>query len=142
MSKGMFGLIVLVVGGLAAAFALGILDWGYWRSRARYEVQNATAGLGPPGPAESPRVARSKAATCRENLRRIELAKRKATAASGITKSEVTWKEILPHLAGGRQPTCPSGGSYAIGTNEIFCKCTISNNRTTDESDDHILKAF
>jgi hypothetical protein len=141
MKKGGFGLIGVLVVGLAAAFALGILDWGYWKSRVSREARLAAHSINSSGRHESPEVARSNAAICRENLRQIELAKRKAAQASGLTKSAVTWQEILPHL-GNRRPVCPSGGSYDIGSTTVFAKCSVSNNRTTDEADDHILKAF
>ncbi|MBI1291946.1 hypothetical protein GC173_12010 [bacterium] len=141
MSRGMFAIIAIGVILLAGAFYLGILDFGYWRSRVGYEVNSATRGLMPSGPSESPAQARSRAATCRENLRRIELAKRKAAAASGLTKADVTWAELTPHL-GKQRPACPSGGTYNIGSTTVMAKCSISNNHTTDDADDHILKAF
>jgi hypothetical protein len=141
VSRGTFLLVFIGVVLLIGAFATGVLDFGYWRSRVGYQINSATSSLNPAPPRESPAQMRKNAATCRENLRRVELAKRKASAASGITKEDVAWSELLPHL-GGKQPRCPTGGSYKIGSTTVFCKCSVSNNRTSEDSDDHILKAF
>jgi hypothetical protein len=144
MSRGLFILIALGVAGLAAAFYLGILDWGYWRSRTRTQVavvtSNVTTGLTPTA-RFSPEQARQNARVCLENLRRIESAKRQAAAKAGVTVRDVAVADVLPFL-GGKMPVCPSGGTYSIMNNQTLPQCSIMGNGTIDKADDHILRSF
>jgi hypothetical protein len=143
-SAGTLAKLVAIVGVLAVLFSTGVLDWGYWKSWTRATARSAAGGASQfmePVNVVPGKSAVEGAAACRANIRRIEQAKRLAAQSSGVTKVEVSWNELLPHL-GKQRPACPSGGSYNLGTHHNVCRCTISNNRTSDRSDDHILEGF
>ncbi len=81
------------------------------------------------------------AETCRQNLRRIESAKRAVASRVGVAAGSVSWDRVLQEM-GGQMPVCPKGGSYTLGTLELLPKCSIGANGTPDPKDDHLIKYF
>lgn len=90
---------------------------------------------------------------CRENLHRIQAAKRKAAQDRGNAIGAITWEEVLqamyPNYAirrmGAAQlntliPKCPAGGTYSVGTLEEVPRCSLSGNNTLSVEDDHIIR--
>lgn len=80
----------------------------------------------------------TKARACRENLRRIELAKRAAANTLSLTVGEVPENEILSALGGGL-PKCPDGGRYKINDLQYMPTCNIGAGVVSDPNDDHVL---
>lgn len=129
--------VVLVVVGL---FVTGVLNWEKttaWARRLFYQgrstVSRATDFSTPQlGDVDAARV-------CRDNLRRIESAKRKVAENKSMAVGRLTWDEIRGEFPGGKIPTCPSGGSYSIGNLGTMPTCTVSSGRTGRPEDDHVL---
>ncbi len=82
-----------------------------------------------------------KAAACRENLRRIEAAKRAAANTLALTTGEVPENEVLSAL-GGSLPDCPDGGRYRINAINFTPTCSIGSGTASDPKDDHVLLNF
>lgn len=142
------GILLLGVGVLAALFYLGILDWQSTRTRLRLETSrlkaSAQAELGTVGAGGSTAGAlpRAEAASaCRNNLQRIENAKRRAADRLSISVGAVPASEIAREL-GGQWPICPAGGAYNAGTLEITAHCSIAGNGTIEKGDDHHITSF
>ncbi len=76
---------------------------------------------------------------CRENLVRIENAKRKVAQDRGGIFGRLTEKDISPELPGRRMPRCPAGGSYNINNIGTLPSCSVGYNGTSSREDDHIL---
>lgn len=90
---------------------------------------------------------------CRQNLLRIQNAKRKAGFDRGNTVGHVSWAEVLqamypeearrgrvtPARMAGLMPVCPSGGSYLLGSLHEVARCSIMGNETLPVDDDHIV---
>jgi len=76
---------------------------------------------------------------CRQMLDRIQRAKRAAEEKKGISGATVTWEEVLPILNMKDMPKCPSGGVYKLNPPLVVPSCSISNNRTIETEDDHII---
>jgi hypothetical protein len=144
-------IVAIVLLAVVGVFALGILDfdktvmWArHYFFRARGEVASLSAGR----PTGNPNHAR----ICRENLQRIQSAKRKAAQDRGVTVGEVTWDEVLhvlhPNYIPGRSPRqrfnelmpkCPGGGTYSLGTLQEVASCSIGGNDNMDPADDHLI---
>jgi len=146
LAKVIVVLILLVAAAVGAAFYLGILDWEDASTKARVGTANTIAGVagtigdaaGVGGPA---RDVKAGAPACRDNLRRIEAAKRVVAGKSAQNIGEVNRDAVIKELKG-EMPHCPSGGSYLIGTNEQQVRCSIGGNGTSDTTDDHMVAAF
>lgn len=145
LNKKMIAVLCVVVLGFAGAFHFGYLDWATWRTQARIRAANASSQVRSAtqinlssSPADANAIAGGRA--CRENMRRIESAKRAAGQKSGISVGTVSRDAVAREI--GTFPACPSGGEYALGTLEVNVSCNVSANRTTDPADDHILAKF
>jgi hypothetical protein len=136
-------IVILIAGLVVAAYYLGILDWQSTETELRLAADRARAGVQSElsiSPATSGNPVEN-AKVCRENLRRIESAKRVAAEKHNITVGAVSWDYVLDEL-GGQKPVCPSGGSYTLGSREVLCRCSVGSNHTQDKEDDHILTNF
>lgn len=80
----------------------------------------------------------TKARACRENIRRIELAKRAAANTLSLTVGEVPEREVVSSL-GGAMPKCPDGGRYRINSLQHMPTCNIGAGTVSDPNDDHVL---
>ena len=80
-----------------------------------------------------------KARECRQTLERIQRAKRAAEEKRGISGVTVTWEEVLPFMNEKEIPRCPAGGVYKLSPALQVPTCSISNNRTVDTADDHMV---
>lgn len=78
------------------------------------------------------------AAQCRENIKRIESAKRRVAQERGIAVGEVPFDAVVQQM-GGALPKCPSGGNYQINPLGTMVRCTIGANGTKDPNDDHLI---
>jgi len=76
---------------------------------------------------------------CRQMLEGIQRAKRAAEEKKGVSGAAVTWDEVLPFLHMKEIPKCPSGGVYKLNPPLVVPSCSISNNRTIETDDDHII---
>jgi hypothetical protein len=125
----------VVVGGLFATGLLSPKRFWQWTRRFYYQgrsqVHKATDFTVQP-------VKDVKAAEiCRNNLRRIESAKRKVAQQKGMAVGRLTWADLAGEL-GKHPPKCPSGGEYILGDIGAMPKCTIGSNGTPRPEDDHI----
>lgn len=90
---------------------------------------------------------------CRENLARIQAAKRKIAETQATTVGAVTWEQVLavmypdkarrgmtPQLVQQLMPRCPAGGTYILGNIQELPRCTIGSNNNTDPNDDHLIR--
>lgn len=106
----------------------------YYRSKGTVEgavdavTQGTATGSGDP----------AKAQACRDNIRRIELAKRAAANTLSLTVGEVPESEVLSAL-GGSLPRCPDGGRYKINSLQYMPTCSIGAGVASDPRDDHVL---
>lgn len=138
-------IVLLAAAAVGAAFYLGILDWRSAKTQARVqmsgvatEVRSAVdSGLSTGGG----KSAAAGAAECRQNLQRIDAAKKVAAQKSGSEVGEVSWSQVLDHL-GGSKPVCPSGGTYTLGNLQTNPRCSVGGANTTDRSDDHLLASY
>lgn len=80
-----------------------------------------------------------KAKACRQMLERITRAKRAAEQRKGVAGAALTWEEVLPQMNMKEIPKCPAGGTYSLNPPLQVPSCSISNNRTIDTADDHII---
>src|SRR5690606_25625414 len=115
--------IAIVIG--AAAY-LGVINPKKVEAQARgalYSAKGIAGDLGsaPSGPSQS---AQQSAAACRENLKRIESAKRALASRQGVTVGAISWDAIKKEL-GGQIPKCAGGGSYSINSLEMLPTCSI-----------------
>lgn len=145
-------IIVAIIGGVVAAIALGIVDREQLRMWAehiylvgRYEASKV-GQQNPTGNLEHARI-------CRENLDRIQAAKRKIAEMRSTTVGAVTWEEVIavmypdkvrrglnPALVEQLKPRCPAGGTYTLGNIQDLPKCSIGSNNNTDPNDDHLIR--
>ncbi len=146
MVKRLIVVAVLILGALVgAAFFLGILDWQTTETKLRVEASKATSQVksaineGVSAPSTGGSV--EDAVACRNNLKRIESAKRAAAERLGLTTSSVSWDAVLKEM-GGKRPSCPNGGEYSLGNNQVNARCSVSGNGTTAKEDDHLLANY
>ncbi|GAB4317102.1 MAG: hypothetical protein Kow0059_09990 [Candidatus Sumerlaeia bacterium] len=134
--------IIVVLGvivGIGALFYTGVLDWDQIRNRSRGAVYQAEGVISRSleGPKGDPKAA----AICRENLKRIESAKRQVAAEKSIVVGAVSRDDVARKL-GGQLPVCPSGGTYSINELGRMPTCSIGSAGTPDKSDDHAILTF
>lgn len=68
----------------------------------------------------------SKARACQMNLKQIEMAKRAWEMASKKADTGVpTAEDIRQWLDGEKMPSCPSGGTYTIGSLNVKAVCSV-----------------
>jgi len=79
---------------------------------------------------------------CRENLKRIESAKRAIADSTGRASGAVSWDEVLRHMGARKPPACPGGGAYSLNTIGTAASCSISGNGTASRDDDHGIMNF
>jgi type II secretion system protein G len=73
---------------------------------------------------------RSRANSCRSNLRQIQAAKEQwAMANNQGPTSTPDWPDLVPNFIQQR-PTCPSGGTYTIGNMQTNPTCSIGGDHT------------
>lgn len=136
-----------VVGGILTLFAFGVITPDFVLGWVRYAFYSAKAKV----TGERPLGSLAGAQACRENLHRIQAAKRKAAQDRGNSIGAVTWEEVLTAMRGSLHgltsdqinaliPKCPDGGTYSIGTLEEVPRCSISGNGTVSSADDHIIR--
>ena len=134
--------ILLVVGAV-----LGLYDWRSAKTTIEVQASNVVskveqaAKISPPGTVKPTGNAVKDAENCRENLRRIQSAKRAVMARGGLTVNDVSIDAVKKEL-GGTVPRCPNGGEYVLGNMQTNVRCTIAGNRTTDPADDHMISKF
>ena len=150
-----FLIAVALVGVLVViAVAAGILDPRALRQRLpdsdtlsdiKTRAQQGKAKL----EAEAARIAATRpsaseqqmAEHCRQNLRRIESAKRAIASRTGVAVGAVSWDAVVKEL-GGAMPKCLKGGAYSLGSLEHLPTCSIGANGTPDPGDDHQIRSF
>ncbi len=144
--------MIAIAGVVVALFAFGFLDreqlviWGqHFYLVGRHEASKI-GKTNPLGNLEHARI-------CRENLDRIQAAKRKIAEMRSTTVGAVTWEEVLavmypdkarrglsPALVQQLMPKCPAGGTYTLGNIQDLPKCSIGTNNNTDPNDDHLIR--
>jgi hypothetical protein len=142
--------LIIFAGVIAALFGFGVLNWDKtvgWARHVFFRAKGATTYVGASPSAGDP----NKAKICRDNLKRIQAAKRKAAQDRGQQIGEITWGEVLhamPNVPSGKltpaqiqkfTPVCPAGGVYTLGTLEQIPRCSISGQNTVPLDDDHVI---
>jgi hypothetical protein len=142
-----------IVLGIVGAFAFGFIDrdqvarWAaHFYLVGRHEVAQISAANPPAGATEAARI-------CRQNLDRIQAAKRRIAESRGTAVGAVTWEEVLavmypekarrgitPALVQELMPRCPAGGTYTLGNLQDLARCSIGTNNNMDPADDHIIR--
>jgi hypothetical protein len=140
-------LVVLAVAILGGLYATGHLtresaeDFGrraYYRGRgAVNEAVDAVGSAAQSGGSGDP----AKAAVCRDNLRRIETAKRAAANELGLAVGDIPQDEINKAL-GGSMPRCPDGGRYRVHALNTMPTCSVGAGNVSDPNDDHVVIGF
>lgn len=138
-----FGIVILGILALVAAYYFGILDWQSTQTDLRVAASQASRNLaeaveGGGGLSGDPY---GEAQKCRENMQRIENAKKRAAQNKGTEIGTVTWDEVLPHL-NDKKPVCPSGGVYTLNDLQHNCTCSMGPRGTMDAQDDHLLPSL
>ncbi|MGI8905528.1 MAG: hypothetical protein ACR2IE_03440 [Candidatus Sumerlaeaceae bacterium] len=137
-------------GVVTALFFLGVLEWDKtvgWVRHYIFRVKGVAQNIGkspPPGDLNAARA-------CRENLHRMQAAKRKAAFDRGQQVGPISWEEVLRRLPDIPQrrlhpaelekftPKCPARGTYSLGNLEEVPRCTVSGQNTLTLEDDHII---
>lgn len=130
--------LVIVIGVVAALFATGVLDWEVVYGRIRAIFYRAPEVLSGPQPGSL-----ENAAICRANLKAIESAKRRVAEKKGLTAgARLTWEDICKEMGWKEPPKCPDGGTYALNPLGILPTCSIGDNGTLDQRDDHQIRNY
>ena len=147
--------IIFIVGGvvLVALFGTGILNFDTTVGWVRNIFYRAKGGAAQVGNTNTPVGNVQHAAICRENLHRIQAAKRKAAFDRGNQVGPITWEEVLhampdapnkgkmtPLQIEKYMPKCPDGGNYSVGTLEEVPRCSISGQGSLTLEDDHVIR--
>ncbi len=86
---------------------------------------------------------KSRASTCRANLRMISTAKEQWAMDNRKTGNDTPQESDLVsvYIKGkdGKLPSCPSAGNYDIGSVNSWPTCSVGTNGTVDPIDDHIF---
>ena len=142
--------LIIFCGILGALFATGILNWDKSVGLVRhifFRAKGTISSVGKPSPIGD----LNKAKGCRENLKRLQAAKRKAAQDRGQQVGEISWGEVLhalPNVPQGKltsaqmqkyTPICPAGGTYSLGTLEQVPRCSVAGQNTISLEDDHII---
>lgn len=136
---------------LLALFATDVISWHWTVAWARHYFFRAKAtaeGITNTSPVGNTDHAR----TCRENLHRLQAAKRKTAFDRGQQVGPITWEDVLrtmgnlparrtsPRVLQGYMPRCPGGGTYILGKLEEVPRCTIGGQGSINLDDDHIIR--
>jgi hypothetical protein len=151
------GCLSFVTAGLTALLGLILGVVGY-RQISRSQGQLGGSGLATAGIAVSsvgigffllimaiaiPNFIRARdvsiARRCQRNIRQIDIAKQQWAMEKGVRDLEVTpsWEDISRYMTA--QPVCPKHGSYAIMSMGELPTCSVGDNGTRSEYDDHAL---
>ncbi|MBN1867189.1 hypothetical protein JW916_07825 [Candidatus Sumerlaeota bacterium] len=103
---------------------------------ARHQVKRVVEPSGPVY--NDPKAAEQ----CRENLKRIESAKRHAATQLSIASGDVPLDAILKAMGVSELPRCPAGGEYRIGPVGTMVRCSIGTNATATHDDDHFIRDY
>lgn len=80
----------------------------------------------------------SRARVCQQNIRRIETAKEQWAMDNKVGYDAVpSWQDLARYLPA--QPVCPTNGAYTIGSMRELPTCSVGDNGTQVEYDDHAL---
>ncbi|MCX7718845.1 MAG: hypothetical protein N2111_10660 [Candidatus Sumerlaeaceae bacterium] len=146
-------IVIVIVAVAAGAVLLGFVNPESAVGRVRYVVFRAlglVSSVAPPKPKAPGSIASAR--ICRENLTRIQNAKRRAGDLRQNNIGNVTWEEVIaamypndPRVKGNTRrvnelmPKCPDGGYYTLGTMQEMCKCSIGGQNTATIEDDHVI---
>jgi len=137
------GLMVLAVGG--AGFYLGYFDEddiNRVSRKAYYEgkgaLNDAERALNAGSSAKGDYGA---AAKCRQNLKKIETAKRSVAGRDGQAVGYVSKGDLIKAMGSG-MPKCPAGGIYTINPLNSMPKCSVGSAGAGDPKDDHFVNNF
>lgn len=135
----MFGKLFKIVAAGIAILAIFVLLQTDLGRRIYYKSLGVVNSVIRPG---APRAGNTAAAAkCRENLREIERAKRRAAQNKGKETGYLSVVEV--ELAMGHKlPRCPLGGNYTLGALVALPTCSISTQANLDPKDDHFLKEY
>ena len=89
---------------------------------------------------QSPKGDPQSAAACKENLKRIESAKRQIASQKGLATGTISRDEILKVL--GSAPKCPSGGTYSFNDIGRMPSCSVGSAGTSTPDDDHVILVY
>lgn len=145
--------ILIVIAAVAGgAMFFGIVDrerLAIWAEHLYLTGRYQASKIGAPNPTGNIEHAR----LCRENLDRIQAAKRKIAESRSTAVGAVTWEEVLAVMYPDRvrrgvnsaviqqlMPRCPAGGTYTLGNIQDLPKCSIGSNNNTDPNDDHLIR--
>lgn len=143
--KVFIALVVLAAGVLGALYMMGYFtaeDAEYFGRRVFYKGKGAVGGAvdvlqaGGSGSGDP-----AKASQCRDNLRRIETAKRAAANALMIEVGDVPLDKVKEAIGGG-WPSCPDGGRYSVNALNFVPTCSIGPGKASDPNDDHLINDF
>lgn len=85
----------------------------------------------------------SRSRSCCENLRQIDSAKEQwgMTTTAPVTAEPAPADLVSEYMKGPEDtlPVCPSGGSYTINDLETPPRCSVADNGTPQDFDDHIV---
>jgi len=134
-------ILAVIAVAVAGLFVGGILNGqqvAAWARRLFYQGRGTVARA---TELKAPQLHDPQAAQiCRDNLRRIENAKRRvAQDRGGMAVGRLTWDDIKAELPGHKIPVCPAGGQYSLGNLGSMPKCTIGASGTAMAEDDHIV---
>jgi len=136
-----------VVGGL---LLIDLLTYRQSIAWARYFFFKGRASIGQAAREPRPVDIRA-AATCREQLRQIQAAKRKVAQQRGVAAGPISYDDLLralaryparrvaPHTLHQYFPRCPAGGTYTIGNLEQAPRCSLAGQGTVRLDDDHVV---
>ncbi len=142
MSRSRFLLLLIVAGALVAAFATGVLNWHNVRGHIIHETYQMEAKLHQVAQSGQPTAADLQAAEiCRQNLRRLESAKRAIASRGEVTVGTISWDAVLREMKGQR-PVCPRGGTYTLRAIGSLPRCSIETNGTPSPADDHAITHY
>lgn len=133
--------VAAIVGGLAYFGVFSPAQMEQAGREAFYEAKKAAgaaADLLPDARAKDPAAA----SACRENLKRIETAKRAVAQRQGLAAGTVSVADICRELGRDTLPACPSGGVCTVGGIGQLPVCSIGANGTSDTNDDHLIRDF
>lgn len=135
MRKTEIVIIIIIVAVVGALFAFKIIDYETLYGKVRGLFYRAPDLLKGPQPGNL-----QNAETCRNNLKMIESAKRRAAENLGLTTGgRLSWEQVCKAVGWKEPPKCPEGGTYTLNPIGNLPTCSISDHGTLDKSDDHII---
>lgn len=135
------GLVAVTVGGLLYFGVISRRDISTTGRRAVADVKKIKNEIVAPV-VEASEADIQAARTCRENLKRLESAKRAVADRRGQSTGAVSWDEVLQTMGARKAPVCPAGGSYSLNKLGTAATCSIGPHGTSTKSDDHVIQSF